>query len=88
MKTAALIGLAVLISLPSLATADERAAIREACKADAQANCSVLMSRSKTIACLADNAAKVSDGCASALKVASCNAKAPDVLKAAFPCAQ
>ena len=69
-----------------ISCADEREAVRAACKADVKANCGTVFSRDKAIACLVDNAAKLSSGCTAALKEASCNAKAPDNLKAAFSC--
>jgi hypothetical protein len=76
--------------LPTLASAadDPRAAIRAACKADVKANCGMVFSRDKALACLVDNASKLSAGCSAALKKASCSAKAPENVKTAFPCAQ
>jgi hypothetical protein len=88
MNYRAIISIALISSLPALASADERAAVRAACKADAQAHCSILMSRDEIISCLAKNADKISANCSSTLKVASCSDKAPADLKAAFPCAQ
>jgi hypothetical protein len=55
---------------------------------DVKANCGMVFSRDKALACLVDSAAKVSSGCSAALKKASCNAKAPANVKAAFPCAE
>jgi hypothetical protein len=76
--------------LPTLASAadDPRAAIRAACKADVKADCGMVFSRDKALACLIDNAPKLSAGCTAALKKASCNAKAPANVKAAFSCAE
>jgi len=79
---------AVLFVLPHAALADARAEIRAKCQADVKANCGMVFNRDKALACLADNAAKVSSGCSSALKKISCNAEAPANVKAAFPCAQ
>jgi hypothetical protein len=75
--------------LPAAAHADDpRAAVRAACKADVKSNCGMVFSRDKALACLIDNAAKLSAPCTAALKAASCKPKAPDNVKAAFPCAQ
>lgn len=77
------------VLVPAAARAEDlRAEVRAACQADVKANCGMVFSRDKALACLVDNAAKVSAGCSAALKTASCNAKAPANVKAAFPCAQ
>lgn len=87
MKIRAIV-LSFLIVAPGVAlAADAREAVRAACGADMKAHCSTAFSRTKAIGCLADNAARLSETCTAALKVASCNDKAPDNLKAAFPCA-
>jgi hypothetical protein len=75
--------------LPAIAHADDpRPAVRAACKADVKSNCGMVFSRDKALACLIDNAAKLSSPCTAALKTAACNSKAPDNVKAAFPCTQ
>ncbi|MDB5524102.1 MAG: hypothetical protein JWM58_1865 [Rhizobium sp.] len=75
--------------LPVAATAaDDREAVRAACKADVKAHCGTIFSRSKAMTCLIEKAAVLSAPCTTALKVASCNAKAPANLKAAFACAE
>jgi len=73
---------------PASALTAGKGEVRAACQADVKANCGTVFSRDKAMACLIEKAASLSDGCTAALKVASCNAKAPDNLKAAFPCAQ
>ena len=80
--------LAAFLALPSAASADARAEIRANCQADVKANCGTVFSRDKALACLIDNAGKLSDGCKSALQKASCAEKAPGNLKAAFACSQ
>jgi hypothetical protein len=88
MKKLILVSMLAAFSLPAIAHAeDPRPAIRAACKADVQANCGMVFNRDKALACLINNASKLSAGCSAALKKASCNAKAPDNVKAAFPCA-
>ena len=77
---------AVLFVLPHAALADARAEIRAKCQADVKANCGLVMSRDKALACLIDNAGKLSGGCKSALQKASCSDQAPGNLKAAFAC--
>ena len=77
---------AVLFVLPHAAWADARAEIRAKCQADVKANCGLVMSRDKALACLIDNAGKLSGGCKTALQKASCSDQAPGNLKAAFAC--
>ena len=77
---------AVLFVLPHAALADARAEIRAKCQADVKTNCGLVMSRDKALACLIDNAGKLSGGCKSALQKASCSDHAPGNLKAAFAC--
>lgn len=81
-----LIAATVIASLPLPAIADARAEIRTSCQADVKANCGMVMSRDKALACLIDNAGGLSAGCRSALEKAACEAKAPGTLKAAFRC--
>lgn len=81
-----LISTALLLSLPVIAHADARAEIRARCQADVKANCGLVMSRDKALACLIENAGKLSGTCRSALEKASCDARAPGTLKAAFAC--
>ena len=81
-----LLAAAVAMSLPAFAQADGRAEVRARCQADVKANCGLVMSRDKALACLIVNAGKLSGACKSALEKASCDAKAPDSLKAAFAC--
>lgn len=89
MKRLILLSVLAACSLPAAAWADDpRAAVRAACMDDVKANCGMVFSRDKALACLVDSAAKVSSGCSAALKKASCNAKAPANVKAAFPCAE
>lgn len=83
-----LVAAAVLFSLPHAALADARAEIRAKCQADVKANCGLVMSRDKALACLIDNAGKLSGGCRTALHKASCADQAPGNLKAAFACKQ
>lgn len=78
----------IVASLPVSAQADGRAEIRAKCQADVKANCGLVMSRDKALACLIDNAGNLSGGCKTALQKASCSDKAPGNLKAAFACAQ
>ena len=83
--------LALILSLaiPSAVHAeDPRAEVRAACQADVRSNCGMVFNRDKALACLIENASKLSGGCKGALEKASCNAKAPANVKAAFPCAQ
>jgi hypothetical protein len=77
---------AVLLSLSHAAFADGRAELRAKCEADVKANCGLVMSRSKAIGCLIDNAAKLSGGCKTALEKAACSDEAPANLKVAFTC--
>lgn len=79
---------AVLFSLPHAAFADGRAEIRAKCQADVKANCGLVMSRDKALACLIDNASILSGNCKTALQKASCSDEAPGNLKAAFACKQ
>lgn len=78
----------LLLALPHLAQADGRAEIRARCEADVKANCGLVLSRSKGLQCLIDNASKISGGCRTALQKASCSSEAPANLKAAFACQQ
>lgn len=81
--------LAVSLLLPAVAmAADDKGAVRAACKADLKANCATAFTRSQALGCLIKNADKLSAPCTAALKAASCNAKAPADLKATFACAQ
>ena len=80
--------LAAFLALPSAARADARAEIRANCQADVKANCGMVFSRDKALACLIDNAGKLSGGCKTALQKASCEARAPGNLKAAFACSR
>jgi hypothetical protein len=81
--------LVLSLVLPTLAmAADDKGAVRAACKPDVKANCATAFTRSQALSCLIKNAAKLSAPCTSALKVASCNAKAPADLKATFACSQ
>ncbi|MDB5553853.1 MAG: hypothetical protein JWL86_3837 [Rhizobium sp.] len=79
---------ATFLLLPIAAQADGRAEIRAKCQADVKANCGMVLSRDKAIACLIENAAKLSGGCKTALGRASCSDQAPGNLKAAFACKQ
>lgn len=79
---------AALLLLAGAAHADGRAEIRAKCQADVKANCGLVMSRDKALACLIDNAGKLSGGCKAALQKASCSDQAPGNLKVAFACAQ
>jgi hypothetical protein len=72
----------------SVSAADDKEAVRTACKADVKANCGTVFTRSQVIGCLVEKAAVLSAPCTDALKVASCNPKSPANLKAAFVCAQ
>lgn len=83
-----LVAAIMLIALPHGALADGRAEIRAKCEADVKASCGMVMSRSKALACLIDNAAKLSAGCSAALEKAACSDEAPANLKAAFACKQ
>ncbi|MBX9458220.1 MAG: hypothetical protein KL863_20505 [Rhizobium sp.] len=85
MKTLLLIA-AVAACLPAYALADARAEIRARCEADVKANCGMVFSRDKALACLIENKAKLSGACARALSKASCDARAPGNIKAAFAC--
>jgi hypothetical protein len=83
------IALSLFLIAPALASAeDAKDAVRDACKADVKASCGVVFTRSQVINCLIEKASTLSPGCTTAVKAASCNAKAPANLKAAFPCAQ
>ncbi|MGV3551170.1 hypothetical protein [Rhizobium sp.] len=77
---------ALLPSLPQAAVADGRAELRAKCQADVKANCGLVLSQSKGLQCLIDNAPKLSTGCRTALEKASCSDEAPANLKAAFAC--
>jgi hypothetical protein len=77
-----------LLVLPISAQADGRAEIRAKCQADVKANCGMVLSRDKALACLIDNAAKLSGSCKTVLEKASCSDEAPGNLKAAFACKQ
>lgn len=87
-KTCLAILIVFIVTTATAHAEDIRAEVRAACQADVKANCGMVFSRDKALACLVDNAAKVSSGCSSALKLASCNAKAPANVKSAFPCTQ
>jgi len=84
-KTALLV---LFLALPHLAQADGRAEIRARCQADVKANCGLVLSSSKGLQCLIDNAGKLSAGCKAILQKASCSNEAPANLKAAFTCQQ
>ena len=72
----------------SAMAADVQDMVKKACTADAKANCAwVLPGGGRMIGCFVKNAGKLSAGCKAALSTASCEAKAPANLKAAFPCA-
>jgi hypothetical protein len=75
-----------LFLLPIASHADGRAEIRAKCQADVKANCGMVLSRDKALACLIDNAAKLSGGCKAVLQKASCSDEAPANLKAGFAC--
>lgn len=77
---------ALLLTLSHDAFADGRAELRAKCQADVKANCGLVLSSSKGLTCLIDNAAKLSAGCKTALAKASCSDEAPANLKAAFTC--
>ena len=79
-----LVAAAVLFSLPHATLADARAEIRAKCQADVKANCGIVLSRDKALACLIDNAGKLSGGCKSVLQKVSCSDQAPGNIKAAF----
>ena len=79
---------ALLLAAAGVAHADGRAEIRAKCQADVKANCGMVLSRDKALACLIDNAGKLSAGCKSALQKASCSDQAPGNIKAAFTCKQ
>jgi hypothetical protein len=85
MKGGFVVLIAVLAS-PLAALADARSEVRAGCQADVKSYCGMVMSRSKALACLIDNAGKLSGPCKSALSKASCGDKAPADLKAAFAC--
>ena len=76
------------VMLPIAAQADGRAEIRAKCQADVKANCGMVLSRDKALACLIDSASKLSGSCKAALEKASCSDEAPANLKAAFACKQ
>lgn len=78
----------LLFSLSQAALADGRAELRAKCQADVKANCGLVLSSSKGLQCLIDNASKLSGGCKTALEKASCSDEAPANLKAAFACRQ
>ena len=77
---------ALFMALPHIAHADGRAEIRARCEADVKANCGMVFSRDKALACLIENRSKLSGPCSTALSKASCDNRAPDNLKAAFIC--
>lgn len=77
---------ALLVTVPLSALADGRAEIRARCQDDVKSNCGLVMSRDKALACLIENKAKLTGTCSTALAKASCDAKAPGNLKAAFAC--
>ena len=77
-----------LLLFPIAAQADGRAEIRAKCQADVKANCGMVLSASKGLQCLIDNAGKLSGGCKTVLEKASCSDEAPANLKAAFACKQ
>ena len=79
---------AMFLSVPAATLADGRAEIRARCEADVKANCGMVFSRDKALACLIDNAGKLSGACRTALQKASCSDEAPGNLKAAFACKQ
>jgi hypothetical protein len=81
-----LVASALLLSLSHAAFADGRAEIRAKCEADVKANCGLVLSSSKGLQCLIDNASKISGSCKTALEKASCSDEAPANLKAAFTC--
>lgn len=81
-----LVASALLLSLSHAAFADGRAEIRAKCEADVKANCGLVLSSSKGLQCLIDNAGKLSGGCKTALEKAACSDEAPANLKAAFTC--
>lgn len=83
-----LVACALLLSLSHAAFADGRAEIRAKCEADVKANCGLVLSSSKGLQCLIDNAGKLSAPCKTALGKASCSDEAPANLKAAFACTQ
>lgn len=85
MKVYSAVALSLLL-LPATVHADGRAEIRARCQADVKSNCGMVFSRDKALACLIDNAGKLSGGCKSALEKASCSDQAPGNLKAAFAC--
>ena len=87
MKSAFLLS-ALLVSLSHAALADGRAEIRAKCQDDVKANCGLVLSSSKGLQCLIDNAGKISATCKTALEKASCSDEAPANLKAAFACKQ
>lgn len=83
------IALLLSLAVPSAVHAeDPRAAVRAACQGDVKSNCGIIFNRDKALECLIDNAGKLSGGCSSALKKASCNPQAPANVKSAFPCAE
>ena len=83
-----LVAAVILFSLPHATLADGRAEIRARCQADVKTNCGLVMSRDKALACLIDNAGKLSGNCKTALQKASCSDQALGNLKAAFACKQ
>jgi len=84
-KPAALLS-ALFFMMPHMAHADARAEIRARCEADVKANCGMVFSRDKALACLIENKSKLSGPCSTALSKASCDARAPGNIKAAFAC--
>lgn len=78
----------LLLAIPAATLADGRAELRAKCEADVKANCGLVLSSSKGLQCLIDNAGKLSGGCKTALEKASCSNEAPANLKAAFACSQ
>ena len=85
-KKAVLVLAVIAAALPLAALADARAEIRALCAGDVKANCGTVFSRDKAIACLIENKTKLSGPCSSALSKASCDARAPGNIKAAFIC--
>lgn len=79
---------ALFMALPHMAQADARAEIRARCEADVKANCGMVFSRDKALACLIENKSKLSGPCSTALSRASCDSRAPGNLRVAFSCVQ
>ena len=77
---------ACLLALPIAASADVKGDVRANCTADVKANCGMVFSRDKALACLVENAARLSVACKSSLEKASCDARAPANVRATFAC--